>query len=341
MESVPIVIAFNKRDLPDVLSVEELDRELNPFGFPSLATSAATGKGVFESLDAVVRLALDDLRQRRVIPSDVEVPADGIIMERLSEVRAPTPSAMVEPMRIVSEEPPRSPSMTMPAIMSTDARATPSTPMSAMNAPRVSPASAASGGAVPRSTASDSVGNAALAASMAYGSTLTPNAVPALRNEPAAAPNGDSANDRRATASAMATAVTQAPTREDNTPKTAGSSAALRRASMFAPLFPSEDQDTLRNLEEALGESILPRAALLLEALLVRVLERSARSLGREGAAHESIAWVLQIPQERYGRLRTLAQRARRGGEISRRDVLEGYLVVALAQSASDQLVGR
>jgi hypothetical protein len=334
MESVPIVLAYNKRDLPDVLSVEELDRELNPFGFPSLATSAATGKGVFESLDAVVRLALDDLRQRRVIPSDVEVPADGIIMERLADVRASTPMTMAEPTRIVSDEPPRSASMTMPAVISTDVRATPAFPMSTATAPRAVPVSATAPTAVPRASASDSVGSAALAASLAYSSTLTPNAVPAPKTDAAA---GNGSIDRR---EASAASHTQA-ARDDSAVRSVPSVSSQRRASMFAPLFPSEDQETLRNLEEALGESILPRAALLLEALLVRVLERSARSLGREGAQHESIAWVLQIPQERYGRLRTLAQRARRGGEISRRDVLEAYLVVALAQSASDQLMAR
>ena len=124
------------------------------------------------------------------------------------------------------------------------------------------------------------------------------------------------------------------------TPGSASTLTAIRRASLLAPLFTTaEDQETVRTIEEAMSESILPRAALLIEALLVRVLERSARVLGREGAAPESIAWVLQLPPERYARLRTAAQRARRGGEISRRDVLEAYVLVAMAQIAADAAV--
>jgi hypothetical protein len=75
---------------------------------------------------------------------------------------------------------------------------------------------------------------------------------------------------------------------------------------------------------------------LLLEALLVRVLERSGRVLGRSEAPHESMAWALGLPPERYARVRAAAQRARRGGEVSRRDVLEAYVVVSLAQMAAD-----
>ncbi len=327
IESVPVVLAYNKRDLPDVLSVEELDRELNPHGFPSLATSAATGKGVFESLDAVVRVALDDLRRRRVIPSDVEVPGDGIVMERLADVRLPVPAPVSEPMRVVSEEPRRSASMTMPAILSTDSRSTPAFPFAVPAAPEpVRAAPAASSSSTASRTASESLASAALAATEVYSETLAPNSVPALKAESLARP----------VANASAAPVTDASARSGS-----GSSTQLRRHSLFAPLFPSEDQDTLRNIEEALGESILPRAALLLEALMVRVIERAARSLGREGAPHESIAWVLQIPSDRYGRLRTAAQRARRGGEIARRDVLEGYLAVALAQTAADALSAR
>jgi hypothetical protein len=296
IESVPIVLAYNKRDLPDVLSMEELDREFNPHWFPALPTSASLGKGVFETLDAIVRLALDDLRQRRVIPADVQVPPDGIVMERLSEVRAAVPTPMVEPTRVVSEEPPRSASMTMPAVVTTDVRSTPVYPLTTPGSGvRIAPAASIAG-------AISSGGSVGLAA------TLPPVA------------------------------------REDAPPRQApGSSStltAIRRASLLAPLFTTaEDQETVRTIEEAMSESILPRAALLIEALLVRVLERSARVLGREGAAPESIAWVLQLPPERYAKLRTAAQRARRGGEISRRDVLEAYVLVAMAQIAADAAV--
>ncbi|MEI8256130.1 MAG: GTPase domain-containing protein, partial [Deltaproteobacteria bacterium] len=311
-ESVPIVLAYNKRDLPDVLTPEELDRELNPHGFPALPTSAATGKGVFETLDAVVRLALDDLRQRRVIPAEVQVPADGTIMQRLADVRAAVPSPMIEPMRIVSEEPQRTGSATMPAISPEKIASRPAPAATVVTVATAAPASHA-------------------ASAMGLAPTLVPAA---LREEAVSRPPGASAarpssptfayatTPARGIVTALASAAAGAPAAQPATATATGSPSssaltAIRRGSMLAPLFRSEDQETVRTIEEAMSESILPRAALLLEALLVRVLERAARALGRESAPPEAIAWVLQIPTERYAKLRMAAQRARRGGEIT------------------------
>jgi hypothetical protein len=112
--------------------------------------------------------------------------------------------------------------------------------------------------------------------------------------------------------------------------------AGQRRGSSLGPLFHTEDQETVRTIEDAMAESIIPRAILLLEALMVRVLENAGRSLGRGDASHESIAWALGIPAERYARVRAAAQRARRGGDVSRRDALEAYVLVAMAQIAAD-----
>jgi hypothetical protein len=110
------------------------------------------------------------------------------------------------------------------------------------------------------------------------------------------------------------------------------------RGASLAGLFDVEDHETVRTVEEALGEAILPRAVLLLEALLVRVLERAARNLGRSDAPHEAIAWTLSVPAERYARLRATAQRARRGGEVSRRDALEAYVLVSMAQISASSI---
>ena len=141
-ETVPIVLAYNKRDLPGVLSIDEMDRELNSAGFPSLATAATSGAGVFETLDVVVRVALDDLRLRRVIPSEVEVPSDGLIAARLADVRLGEP-APAEPTRIVTEEVPRTQSAMMaavnPAGLGTTAPAPPRSAALVQTAPPAAP----------------------------------------------------------------------------------------------------------------------------------------------------------------------------------------------------------
>ncbi len=51
-ETMPLVLQYNKRDLPNVLTRTELDRLLNPKGYPVFETVATTGVGVMEAFAA-------------------------------------------------------------------------------------------------------------------------------------------------------------------------------------------------------------------------------------------------------------------------------------------------
>jgi signal recognition particle receptor subunit beta len=62
LASVPLVLQYNKRDLPDIVPVAELDAVLNPDRRPRFEAVAPTGLGVFDTLKAVVRQILDGLR---------------------------------------------------------------------------------------------------------------------------------------------------------------------------------------------------------------------------------------------------------------------------------------
>jgi len=63
LEKIPFVIQYNKRDLPNVSSVEELSNLLNPRKVPELEGCAMTGEGVFETLKAVAKLVLNNLKK--------------------------------------------------------------------------------------------------------------------------------------------------------------------------------------------------------------------------------------------------------------------------------------
>ena len=65
LDKLPYVVQYNKRDLPYVLSVDELRRELNPTNVPDFEACAPTGEGVFETLKAVAKLILVDLKKGR------------------------------------------------------------------------------------------------------------------------------------------------------------------------------------------------------------------------------------------------------------------------------------
>ncbi|MCK5912912.1 MAG: GTPase domain-containing protein [Desulfuromusa sp.] len=63
IEKIPFVFQYNKRDLPNANSVEELSDLLNPRKLPELEACAMSGEGVFETLKAVAKLVLNDLNK--------------------------------------------------------------------------------------------------------------------------------------------------------------------------------------------------------------------------------------------------------------------------------------
>ena len=64
LNKISWVIQYNKRDLPNAVAIDELRNALNPDGkVIDFEASAATGKGVFETLKALAKLVLNELRK--------------------------------------------------------------------------------------------------------------------------------------------------------------------------------------------------------------------------------------------------------------------------------------
>ncbi len=63
LDHVPVVVQYNKRDLPNVADVAELHEVLNPTNVPEYEACARTGIGVFETLKAVAKLVLTELKK--------------------------------------------------------------------------------------------------------------------------------------------------------------------------------------------------------------------------------------------------------------------------------------
>ena len=64
LDKLPYVVQWNKRDLPNAIPVAELEEQLNPTKVPSFEAVAPTGVGVFDTLKAVARLVLTDIRSK-------------------------------------------------------------------------------------------------------------------------------------------------------------------------------------------------------------------------------------------------------------------------------------
>lgn len=61
LEDIPFSIQYNKRDLNDIISVEDLEQELNPRKYPSFEAVAVNGTGVFNTLKSVAKSVLRNL----------------------------------------------------------------------------------------------------------------------------------------------------------------------------------------------------------------------------------------------------------------------------------------
>ena len=65
LDEIPLVFQYNKRDLANILSVDELEESLNPERqHESYEACAVLGQGVFETLKAISRLTLRSLKKR-------------------------------------------------------------------------------------------------------------------------------------------------------------------------------------------------------------------------------------------------------------------------------------
>ena len=60
---IPYVLQLNKRDLPNVLSVDALSKQLRRKNEPLIEAIAFQGPGVFETLKEIARQVLTDLKQ--------------------------------------------------------------------------------------------------------------------------------------------------------------------------------------------------------------------------------------------------------------------------------------
>jgi hypothetical protein len=63
IDDLPIVIQYNKRDLPGVSSVDDLNARLNKRGWPWYEASATIGNGVFDTLKLIIKLVLEKAKK--------------------------------------------------------------------------------------------------------------------------------------------------------------------------------------------------------------------------------------------------------------------------------------
>ncbi len=101
LDSIPWVLQYNKRDLPNVYTLDELNAELNPGKVPFFESVAREGKGVFETFRGISHLLMEkvtkDLRraptatQNRHAQSETALPAAEDLLATREQVRSSAP----------------------------------------------------------------------------------------------------------------------------------------------------------------------------------------------------------------------------------------------------------
>ncbi len=110
-ETLPLVIQYNKRDLADVVSIDELNRTLNRNNWGWFEASAVHGTGVLETLKGISKLTLLALRQRLARSSGPErampEPASRVVPPPRVEAKpAPPPEPAAAKPRPAAPTPP-------------------------------------------------------------------------------------------------------------------------------------------------------------------------------------------------------------------------------------------
>lgn len=106
IRELPIVLQYNKRDLPDALPVEALNAKLNPWGVPYFEAVAITGEGVFPTLKCLSGMVLETLnRDHRETPANASRPASASEGGAATAVAAPPATAAGRSSSV--DDPPR------------------------------------------------------------------------------------------------------------------------------------------------------------------------------------------------------------------------------------------
>ncbi len=97
LQDIPLVFQYNKRDLPEVSPVEELQEKLNRWGAPSFGAVAQRGEGVLQTLTTITKLVIQKLKaspdvmaQTAALPQPTAMPKEYVPADLPRELRIST-----------------------------------------------------------------------------------------------------------------------------------------------------------------------------------------------------------------------------------------------------------
>jgi hypothetical protein len=146
-ENIPIIIQYNKRDLPNAMSVDKLNTAINKYGLPWNESIAVQGKGIFESLKIIGKLVIDNLNKKYSRPSGAQPAAQSAAQQDpfyspASAARQQQPRAFSPVQQQAPARPAQRPPVMPPQQVFTPPPPRPQAPRPAMQPPAAAPAPA-------------------------------------------------------------------------------------------------------------------------------------------------------------------------------------------------------
>jgi signal recognition particle receptor subunit beta len=317
LEEVPHTFHWNKRDLGELVPIEELDRRFNKYGVPSLGTVATKGEGVFEGLERITRLVLKSYENDPKVKIDPAVASPG--HDAASGPRIADEDGVAQALREMEASGGDAPTKVSGAVVP------------------VVPTGPSRGAA--------SVDAAPVAAEGAAGS------VPAESRT--RSPRAPEVQDVRGSGSftrftfpeppGPANATGGAPLAGGGVASAAdGAAAAADKASAFSlsELWPESDRESVRQAEAMIGLRDAVNAILACDVLVTRVLASAAGLVGTLDAPRDPavVAMLLGLDGSRYLYFRMTVRAARHREHVTMKDALEAFAFALEARRARELL---
>ena len=92
-DDIPLVLQYNKRDIKNIMSVDELNSDLNKENGPFFEAVAVEGKGIKETFKEVTDCLIKHIAKKHKV--DIEAPVE--ILSSSQDISSPEPSAPAPP----------------------------------------------------------------------------------------------------------------------------------------------------------------------------------------------------------------------------------------------------
>ena len=326
LSKMPHTFQWNKRDLKEVSSVEELDRRFNLFSAPAVATAAIRGEGIFEGLEEITKLVLEAYKAELPrVGRDMAVALDEADSEGIADaIRGIAETSKREPRgrRIEEMRPSPSPAQGIRPPSNRGSYGT----LPAGSAPTVLAAG-------PTATAAE-IRRSPIAPPL---STDDKPISVRVEIEPQRQLPQRDPKEKKDSRPAEA-AVLDRKAVSDQVPTVSPTSSLTPGFSMASLFAEGGERESARRAEQLVAANDPAGALLACDLLLARILASAAGLAGAQDAPRDPglVCLLLGLDGRRYLAFRACVRAARAGEQVATRDALEALAFVVEARRARD-----